>query len=230
MSGTDEQIKDAYARLEGALAPPLDVAERVQRRVVVRRRRRRVVEAGAAAVLAVAAIGGAVALSGGDDPSGSRTAVDQPPGPVSTLVMTRPDGSTYAFEDVEVTCTAPDGDEPQSGPQRIWAISPRTFEHDRAVEPFVYFDGIVSKIRGDRTFTFPNDWSTTSDEYPMVLFMADSEGKDGNEVASSAGGESGTVRVLEASCTPSPTLRLEVDMTLGSEEGKQPLDVAGTLD
>jgi hypothetical protein len=230
MNETDEQIASAYRRLEGALLPPPDIAAHVERRATVRRRRRRVVEAGGAAALAVAAVGGAIALSGADDPSGSRTAVDQPPGPVSTLVMTRPDGSTYAFEHVEVTCTAPDGDEPPSGPQRIRAISPRTLEGDRIVEPFVYFDGIVSKIQGDRTFTFPHDWSMRSDEYPMVLFMADSEGKDGNEVASSAGGESGTVRVLEASCTPEPTLRLEVDMTLGSEEGKQSLDVAGTLD
>ncbi|MBZ5739116.1 hypothetical protein [Nocardioides mangrovi] len=224
---TEQQIKDGFDRLEAALAPPLDAPERITRRVAVRQRRRRGTVA-AGTTLAVLAVGGVVALGlSGSDGSGDTIAVDQPSGPTSTLVMTRPDGSTYAFPDVEVTCDPPPGDEAEAdGPQRIWAVSPRKIADDRAVEPFVYFNGLVAKVQGDQTFTFPNDWAMGTAQMPLVLFIADT---DGNEVASSAGGESGTVHVLEASCDPVPTLRLQVDMTLGSEVQEQPLDVAGSL-
>ena len=64
----------------------------------------------------------------------------------------------------------------------------------------------------------------------MILFMADSEGTGrANEVSSSEAGAAGTVRVLEASCDPVPVLRLEVDMTLGSEVEQNTLDLAGSL-
>jgi len=222
---TEEQIRDGYDRLDGALAPPLDAEQRVQRRVAVRRRQRRTAVAGVA-TLGVLAVGATVVgLAGGDDGTGPAVATDPAGDPVSTLVLTRPDGSTYAFENVEVTCKAPEG-EGTEGPQSIWALSPRVIKDGRAAEPFVYFTGIVSKIAGDRTFTFPNDWTMGTDQMPMVLFAADT---DGNEVASSAGGESGTVRVVEASCDPTPVLRLEVDMTLGSEVEKHSLKVAGSL-
>lgn len=233
---TEQQIKDGFDRLEGAIAPPLDSLERVDRRVRVRRRRRRTGIAGAVVLAVVASAGAAVALSGGDEEGGDLVAVDPPQGPTSTLVLTRPDGSTYAFDDVTVSCQPPEtpgGDPISYRPGRIWAFSPikleRWVDHEDdavATQPFVYFEGIVSKLAGDRTFTFPNDWNMRSDEYPMVLFVADT---DRNEAASSAGGESGTVRVLEASCDPEPVLRLEVDMTLGSEVGKSTLDIAGAL-
>lgn len=234
---TEEQIKDGYARLGTALAPPMDVAERVERRVAVRRRRRRTgVVAGALAV--VVATGGVVlAATSGDDGADRTVAVDRPSGPVSTLVMTRPDGSTYAFSDVTVSCDPPTtvGGDPLGTTGRIWMYSPMEItgseENDdaRAVRPFVYFEGVVAKLQEERTFRVPVDGPGDSSTYPLTLFIADTEGApDGNEVASSAGG-AGTVRVLEATCDPTPMLRLEVDATLGSEEGKQSLDLAGTL-
>lgn len=221
---TEQQINDGYARLDAALAPPVDTVQRVERRAAVRRRRRRTALVGGTA-LGVLAVGGTVfAALSGDDGAGQSVAVDPP---AHELVLTRPDGSTYAFHDIEVTCKPPVEDEAAGGgPQRIWAVSPRMLEGDRVTEPFVYFEGIVPKIEGDRTFTFPSEWTTRSDRFPMVLFVADT---DGNEAASSAGGESGTVRVLEASCDPVPVLRLEVDMTLGSEVQRQPLEVSGRL-
>jgi hypothetical protein len=234
---TEQQIKDGYARLDGALAPPMDVAERVQRRVTVRRRRRRAGIVAGALVAVVGVGGGVVAATSGDDGPGDTVAVDQPSGPVSTLVMTRPDGSTYAFPDVTVTCDPPKtaGGDTLGLTGRIWMYSPMELTGSEdgddalAVRPFVYFEGIVAKLQEDRTFSLPVDWPGDSSTYPITLFMADTEGApDGNEVASSSGG-SGTVRVLEATCDPVPVLRLEVDATLGSEEGKQSLDLAGAL-
>lgn len=221
---SEQQINDGYARLDAALAPPVDTVQRVGGRVMARRRGRRMRLAGGTAIAVLAAGGTVLAALSGEDGTGQSVAVD-PPAP--ELVLSRPDGSTYAFRDIEVTCEAPPGGEPAAdGPQRIWAVSPKVVEGDRVTEPFVYFEGIVAKIEGDLTFRFPQDWNMASDRYPMVLFAADS---DGNEVASSAGGESGTVRVVEASCDPTPVLRLEVDMTLGSEVQQQPLRVAGRL-
>lgn len=236
---TEEQIKDGYARLQGALLPPVDVATRVERRVAVRRHRRRTGIVTGTLVAVVAAGGVVVALTSGDEGAGDAVAVDQPPGSASTLVLTRPDGSTYAFDDVTISCDPPvttAGD--QMGlttPGQIWAYSPIDFSGDVESEdvtlnrPFVLFQGTLAKLRTERTFEMPVDGPGGSSTYPITLFMADTEGApDGNEVASGAGG-SGTVRVLEASCDPVPVLRLEVNATLASEEGKQSLDLAGEL-
>jgi len=237
---TEQQIRDGYARLGAALAPPVDVARRVERRVAVRRQRRRTgIVAG---TLVAVVVGGAVAAAtSGDGGPGDTVAVDRPSGPVSTLVLTRPDGSTYAFPDVTVSCEPPvtvDGQQAgDRAPGRIWAYSPieptgpvenddSTIEH-----PFVYIEGRVAQLQDEPTFALPLDPpARSSDDLPILLFMADTVGaEDGNEVSSDAGGEAGTVRVLQAACDPVPVLRLEVDATLGSEEGKQSLDLAGAL-
>lgn len=191
-------------------------------------------------LVAVVAAGGAVvAVTSGDDGPGDAVAVDQPAGPASTLVLTRLDGSTYAFDDVTVSCDPPvttAGDPMElATPGQIWAYSPIDFSGDVESDdmtlnrPFVLVQGTVAKLRTERTFQMPIDGPGDSSTYPLTLFVADTEGApDGNEVASSTGG-SGTVRVLEASCDPVPVLRLQVDATLGSEEGKESLDLAGEL-
>jgi hypothetical protein len=97
-------------------------------------------------------------------------------------------------------------------------------------QPFVYFEGRIDELQGDRPFTLPVDGPGDSDSYPFVLFAADTEGSpEGNEVSSATGGAAGTVRVLRAACEPTAVLELEVDATLGSEEGRQSLDLAGTV-
>ncbi len=68
-----------------------------------------------------------------------------------------------------------------------------------------------------------------------MLFAADSGiTEDGperaNEVSSAEDGAAGEVRVLRASCDPTPVLELEVDATLGSElEGRAPWQVEGSF-
>lgn len=239
---TEQQIKDGYARLGDALAPPLDVAERVERRVRVRRRRRRAgVVTGTLAAVVVAG-SGVVAATSGEDGPGDTVAVDQPPGPSSTLVLTRPDGSTYAFSDVTVSCDPPrtvDGETlGERAPGQIWAYSPiepqGSLKNDDVTlkVPFVYIQGSLAAMQDGRVFTLPvRDEEVSKTSAPPGLFMADTEGAaDGNEVASGAGpAESGTVQVLEASCDPTPVLRLKVDATLPSEEGKQSLELTGEL-
>ncbi|HYF74578.1 MAG TPA: hypothetical protein VD864_17240, partial [Nocardioides sp.] len=124
------------------------------------------------------------------------------------------------------------GDPVAQPPGRIWMYSPinvtGTEKDDdaRVVEPFVYFEGIVAKLQGDRTFDLPIWGPGDSETYPLTLFMADTVGP--NEVASSTE-SSGTVRVLRASCDPVPVLELEVDATLGSEVSLSSLDITGTL-
>lgn len=219
---TEEQIKDGYDRLDGALAPPPDAAHRVERRVAARRRHRRTAVAGVA-TLGVLAVGGTVvALASGDDGTGPTVATDPGSAPVSTLVMTRPDGSTYAFEAITLSCD-------KTG-TRITARSPRHFEGRFATEPFVQIDGLVAKLQGDRTLDLPTDGPGGSDSFPLTLFIADSEGTNrSNETSSPEQASSGTVRVLRASCEPTPALELEVDATLGSEVGQNTLDVAGAV-
>lgn len=236
---SEQQIKDGYDRLDGALAPPMDSLQRVDRRVATRRRHRRTAVAGVA-TLGVLAVGGTVvALASGDDGDGTAVANDSSADPVSTLVLTRPDGSTYAFDDLTVSCTPPRtaaGDPISEAKGRIWMYSPIEFtgseeDYDAQVtQPFVYFEGIVAELQDDPTFTLPVDGPLDSDSYPMTLFAADTEGApDGNEVSSATGDATGKVRVLRASCDPTPVLQLDVRATLGSEEEKSSLDLAGTL-
>ncbi len=225
----DELVGAAYERLEGALAPPLDGAERVARRIAVRRRRRRVARAGAVVVVVAGVAGGVAIARSGDDPSGT-VAVDQPPGSHSTLTLTRADGSTYTFDDVTVTCDPPAWNDGAAA-GRIWAYSPRLIEGDHATQPFLYFSGVVDELQGDHTVAVPSNGPDDSDPGPLVLFMADAPaaGRPANEVASSASG-AGTVHVVEAACTPAPVLELEIDATLGSEtRNGQDLAIAGTL-
>lgn len=235
---TEQQIRDGYEQLDSALSPPLDAQDRVAHRVRQRRQRRRARVTVAVAVM-VAGGGTAVALASGENGTTPRFAVEPRPGVTSTLVVTRPDGSTQAFPDVTVSCDPPvtaAGDPIDSGRGRIWLYSPIRLEGEveheddaELLQPFVYMEGVVSELQGDRTFSLPVDGPGDSETYPLILFVADTEGgPDGNEVVSS-GDSSGTVRVLRAACEPTPVLELEVDATLGSEEGLQSLDLAGSV-
>jgi hypothetical protein len=48
-------------------------------------------------------------------------------------------------------------------------------------------------------------------------------------VSSSEGRSAGTVRIVEASCDPTPVLRLEMDATLDSEVGQASLGLQGAV-
>lgn len=234
---SEEQIKDGYDRLDSAVHPPQDAFDRVERRMGVRRRRRRAGLAAGTAV-AVAAFGGiAVAsLGGSDDGREGMVAVDPPP---YSLVMTRPDGSTYEFADLTISCDPPDvaGETGATDNSRIYLSSPIQIEGENVTEPFVMIEGVVAKLQEPRTFALPVDGTDGSSEsMPLTVFIADNEGSpDGNEVVST-GNSSGTVRVLKASCDPTPVLQLEVDATLASEEltadgkAKQSLQLEGYVD
>lgn len=242
---TEQQIKDGYDRLDAALAPPMDALARVDRRVTARRRVRRTTVAGASALGVLAATGFVVGVFGGEDGDAGPQVANDVPGPVSTLVMTRPDGSTVAFPDVTVTCEKPRTDAGDPGgaePGWIWMYSPMDFtgsEKDEDVvlhKPFIYFEGEVDKLQGGQTFQIRTNGPGDAPTYPMVLFMADPRaGQRANEVSSNAFGTNGTngagtVRVVRATCEPNPVLELEVDATLASEiRGGDALAVEGAL-
>lgn len=217
---TEEQIRDGYERLDSALHAPQDALYRVEERMRARRRHRRVGAVVGAAVV-VAAVGGyaAVASGGSDDGRESLVAVDPRP---SSLVMTRPDGSTVEFSDLTISCdppgTAP-GDPGTGDLSRVYLSSPMLIEGERLVQPFVYVEADVAKLQQPRTLSMAEYADASSESLPLTVFIADTEGgPDGNEVASSSQGTTGTVRVTRASCDPTPVLQLEVDVTLASEE------------
>ncbi|HXH80651.1 hypothetical protein [Nocardioides sp.] len=234
---TEEQIRDGYERLDSALHAPQDAFDRVERRIGARRRSRRIgVAAGTAAV--VAAVGGYAALSmgGSDDGREGLVAVDPPP---YSLVMTRPDGSTFTFDDLTISCDppAPAGGEAGTGDKsRVYLSSPFVVDGEQVTQPFVLIEVDLAKLDEPRTLSLPiesTDGSTES--LPLSVFIADTEGApDGNEVVSSSG-STGTVRVTQASCDPTPVLELEVDATLASEEvtdageNKQSLELEGFI-
>jgi len=143
-------------------------------------------------------------------------AVEPPP---SALVMTRPDGSTYEFDDLTITCDpslAMGGDAACAG-GRVYLSSPILVAGQKLRQPFVLLEAEVGEA--PRTFTLPlADAGGPEQPVPLSVFMADPEGApDGNEVVG-AGSSTGTVTVTRASCDPEPVLELEVDATLSSEE------------
>jgi hypothetical protein len=229
----DEQIATAYARLGTALAPPPDIAGRVESLVVVRRRRRRLARAGMAGVVVAGVVCGAVLLGSGDDPDGDTVATDRP-GPEGSFVVTRTDGSTFTVDDLTVSCDrTPDGEPAQAG--HIYLSSPFRLDAsaDKLTEPFLYFEGVVAKIDGT-SFTLPYETdSGSSDNRAFTLFAADSEiapgAERGNEVSSAEAGAAGTVQVVRAACDPVPVLELEVDTTLGSEIEQGTYTVVGSF-
>jgi hypothetical protein len=79
----------------------------------------------------------------------------------------------------------------------------------------------------------PLDGPGDSDHRAFVLFAADADsespGKRGNEVSSAESGAAGTVRVLRASCDPTPVLEIQVEATLGSEVQRGTLDLVGSF-
>ena len=214
---TEEQIRDGYERLESALHAPQDAFDRVEKRMRVRRRRRRIgASAGAAVVVAV--VGGYVAVSMGGSDGGREDLVAVDPSPYS-LVMTRPDGSTFEFEDLTISCDPPGAAAGGAGIgdlSRVYLSSPMLGDGERLTRPFVLIQADVAQLDRPRTLSLPIEGSSKS--LPLTLFIADTEGApDGNEVVSSAP-STGTVRVTRASCDPTPVLQLEVDATLASEE------------
>lgn len=234
---TEEQINDGYERLDSAIVAPGDAVERVNARMRARRRARQAAVIGGTSLAVVVAAGAYAALGAGDSHDGRKgsVAVDPPP---ATLNLTRPDGSTYAFENITVSCRppVPFGEEAPTGDGTIYMNSPIDIQGEKLGQPFVLFQGTVDKIVG-KTFSLPVDGPGDSDSYPFTLFIADTEGgPDGNELASSAGGSTGTVTITEAACLPKPVLTMDIDATLGSEETlaggemKQSSKVSGRLE
>jgi hypothetical protein len=213
---TEQRIKDGFDRLARALAPPADVASRVEQAVRTRRRRRRGAAVGVSAVVLAAGVAGAVLVSGGDDAGGDVVAAD-PGGPHGSFTLTRADGSTITLDDLTLTCDQAPGD-PDVHPGHIYLSSPFRLDASqrKLVEPYVSFDAVAAQVDG-RDFVLPPDSDTgDSEDRAFVLFAADA-GRDANEVSSAEPGASGTLRVLRASCDPTPVLELEVDGSLGSE-------------
>jgi hypothetical protein len=220
----DPQITQAYDRLGRSLEAPVDVLARVEQRMRARRAgRTRAV--GAAAVLGLVGATGVAgaALSRGDDPTGVHVS-DQPSAPVNTLGFTRSDGSTYTFQDVEVTCKK----YPEYDKQMIIARSPLRTEGDTLLEPYLDFEASVDEVAGGRTFELPSPDVETGKQ-PMILFFATDEGGPRANELSSQESSTGTVEVTGASCGPVPSLDLVVDAKLGSEVEQPAMRLAGEL-
>lgn len=174
----DIAIRAGYERLDSALHTPLDAFDRVDRRMRARRRRRRIGAAAGAAVV-VAAIGGYAAVSSGGFDNGREglVAVDPPP---YSLVMTRPDGSTFEFEDLTISCDPPGaaaGGIGSSDLSRVYLSSPMLDDGKRLTQPFVLIGADVKRLEQPRTFSLPIESADgPSESRPLTVFIADTEG------------------------------------------------------
>ena len=184
-------------------------------------RRRRTVRRGVVGVAALAVAGGVgfVTLGGGDGKDG-QVAGDPGGGTdTSTLTYTDTDGSTYTFDaaDIEVSCPTPGPD----GRQHLVLSRP-----EEAL-PVLWVDIQVDEVEPGQVFDLPYDVDGGSDELPMIFFFTTDDGDRSNELGSNMTGSSGTVTLHEAACGPSPSLWVEIDGTLGSEEQMDALAIEG---
>jgi hypothetical protein len=224
----DDEIRAAYERLTNSLDAPRSVPWDVERRV--RHRRVRRVGAAIAFVLVAGAAGAVATLGGGDRPS--EVAVDEPPtGPTSTLTFERPDGTSYTFEDLSVTCDPTEARAVGAAP-RVWALSPIELDGDTPAMPFVWIEARLDMLTDGQVLTLPLD--DRNADRALTLFFVDTEGTGPaddpfNELSSGQPDASGTVQVLRATCDPTPTLELKVDAVLGSEVEQSALPLRGEL-
>ena len=234
--GADQRISEAYQRLGTVLAPPPDALVGIERRIGARRRRRRTALAGGAALLLGGAVGGAVLLGSGDAADPGRVATDTPTArPVEqggSFTVTRPDGSRTVIDDLMLSCTrTPEGRPAEPGHIYLWSPVRLNASGDRLVRPYVSFDALVQEADG-KDYILPVDHTDTERGHGGVLLYAAeaSHGRNdqSNEVSSAQGGASGTIKVAHASCTPTPTLELEVRTELASEVGQGILGVTGS--
>lgn len=229
MDDREPEILQAYVGLGTPTSPPEDLLVRVERGI----RRRRNVRRGMAGAAVLAVVGGVgVGVLGGDDGS---VQVAEDTGDTSTLTYTETDGATFTFEaeDIDVACST-DGKRlylarNQSADAVRAGRMPGDFPESQLVLPVLYVELIVGKIDPGETFELPFDArSGDSDERAMTFFFtAGDEVDDSNELSSSESGSSGTVTIHEASCGPTPSLWIEIDAVLGSEEQLAPLAMKG---
>lgn len=240
------QIRDAYDRLTDSASPPRNASMLIQHRIHTRRVRRR---AGVATVGVLGASALAFTLLGGggtgtdgnvvadQTPSSPSAPPSDQPGDQPTteptparngLTFTRTDGTTYAFDDVGVTCRTTG----KNNVQRLTAMSSPVIEGDKLLEPFLTFEARLDKVTPGQEFELPVDVGMTESN-PIILFFADSAsvdaGADRANELSSAQDSSGTVQVVSASCGEVPQLEIVVDAVLGSEVEQESLPIAGRL-
>jgi hypothetical protein len=163
-----------------------------------------------------------------DDPVAERTiaAEGDKPKPGDGLTFTRSGGSTYEIHDAKVACGS---DQENEDVTVVRLSAPANPEHrgSRLLEPFL----VVTAAPGAQgVYELPLDGGDLSagETPPVAVFGVDSE--DRNELSGSVEVATGTVRILEATCDPSPKLSVTMRATLGSEYGDMPtMHVVGGL-
>ncbi|MVD21675.1 hypothetical protein D6U55_19550, partial [Vibrio cholerae] len=70
----------------------------------------------------------------------------------------RPDGSTYEFTDLTISCDPPGaagGGSGFSDQSHVYLSSPILIDGERVTQPFVLIEAAVDKLEQPRTFTLP---------------------------------------------------------------------------
>lgn len=223
----EPEIVEAYLGLSTPVSPPEDLLARIDRGI----RRRRNVRRGVAGVAALAVVGGVgVSVLGGDD--GRQVAED--PRDSSTLTYTDTDSSTFTFEaeDIDVACNK-DG-------SRMYLLrnnhadavragrSPLDVPEDQWVLPVLYVELRLDEIDPPKTYNLPFEGQPHQEIRGMAFFFtAGTELEGSNELSSAQPDSSGRVILHEATCGPNPSLWIEIDAVLGSEEEMAPLAIKG---
>lgn len=231
--GRDPALTDAYTRLSGSLAPPLDLTGALGAAITRRRRRRRAgVAAGGA--LALALVGGTLALTtGGTEPETAPDPAGQ--GGLNTVVVTRDDGTRLGFGPVELTCE-------KAGKlgQRLTATSPLVTapgDDETLLEPLLHISVLVDDVELRRPYELPFEGNSaggdvSSDTWSFHYFAAVPSSvpdQRANEIVSAAPGSSGTVRFDAATCGAVPSLDVTIDAILGSEVEQAAYPISGRL-
>jgi hypothetical protein len=166
-------------------------------------------------VLAAAALSAAVAGCGGSSDGSAQDAV-------TSLTLTRADGSTFTVPDLVVSCGKSPGN--PDGELLIKANTPDMSE-DPAESRLIFYAPVAALAEGTTIDLAKQDFEDATD---VVFFVLDR--RTDNEVNSDTEDSTGRITVRSAGCEPDPHLDMTIDATLGSEYGDgDKVSVQGTI-
>ena len=170
------------------------------------------------AVLVIAALG---AGCGGGDSTSSPATDSTTPADEGALTFTRGDGTSFSFDEVNVTCgeTSTETKKP--------AIRVESMTNPADGEPAFFLEAVLADVRENPVVRLPSSY-IESDPQGALLFAVDPE--TGNELNTSFEKSRGTIRFDSVSCDPSPRISFTIEGRIDTElEGLGVNEVEGSF-
>jgi hypothetical protein len=177
--------------------------------------------------LLVLALAGSTLVAGcGDDEGPKADRGDD--APEFSLVVTREDGSTLAFDEFTITCDPRfyDGESPRG---EMVEVRSQPDPNKKHVGPYFFIQAVVPDVERGGTFEFGPGLEFVYDDPEGVDFVV-ADGRAQEPFVVGGEGSEGTITVTSATCSPQPAIELELSGTLANEAEDASVEVSGRID